>query len=307
MSHHQHLPYSPKLLLLLSSIKFFYGTAWKENHTAIHVYNAIQAGFRAIDTANQRKHYDEQLVGEGLQLAYENGLVRNRLELFLQSKFTHITGQDDHRLPYDKNATIPIQVQQSFQSSCKHLHTDFLDSLILHGPKISRGLHAHDWQAWQAMEQLVNHKQVRYIGISNVNLGQLQELVEYATIKPTFVQNRCYASTGWDQSIRQFCVQHDIIYQGFSLLTANTSLLQPNNHLIQEIIQASDPPHCTPEQIIFKFAYDVGMIPITGTTNTNHMKQDLFALDTLILKYKDKNKSPIKLIEIMASMVEGKI
>src|SRR5688572_9311594 len=82
--------------------RLLYGTAWKEARTSPLVTAALQAGFRGIDTANQRKHYHEVAVGEAVQAAIKEGLVQ-REDLFLQTKFTHIGGQD-HRLPYDPAA-----------------------------------------------------------------------------------------------------------------------------------------------------------------------------------------------------------
>ena len=76
---------------------FLYGTAWKEDRTAALTDLAIRAGFRGIDTANQRRHYFEAGVGEGLAAAYRAGVV-TRADLFLQTKFTYQRGQD-HRLP----------------------------------------------------------------------------------------------------------------------------------------------------------------------------------------------------------------
>src|SRR5687767_7886392 len=93
-----------------------YGTAWKEGLTEELTRAALAAGFRAIDTANQRKHYHEAGVGAALRGAA-------RAELFLQTKFTYRDGQDD-RLPYDPTAPLAAQVQQSFDSSCRHLGTD---------------------------------------------------------------------------------------------------------------------------------------------------------------------------------------
>jgi diketogulonate reductase-like aldo/keto reductase len=111
---------------------FLYGTAWKENRTAALTELALRAGFRAIDTANQRKHYHEAGVGEGLAAAYRAGIV-TRADLFLQTKFTYQRGQD-HRLPYDPAAPLAIQVAQSLASSLEHLGTDHVDSYVLHGP-----------------------------------------------------------------------------------------------------------------------------------------------------------------------------
>ena len=100
---------------------FIYGTAWKKEATTELVRMAVKAGFRAIDTANQPKHYSEVLVGEALEALAGDGISRN--ELFLQTKFTPLNGQDE-RVPYDPQADLKTQVRQSFQSSLEHLKTD---------------------------------------------------------------------------------------------------------------------------------------------------------------------------------------
>src|SRR5438046_9184620 len=87
---------------------FLYGTAWKEDRTQALTELALRAGFRAIDTANQRRHYFEAGVGQGLATAYRAG-VASRADLFLQTKFTYQHAQD-HRLPYDPTATLSVQV-----------------------------------------------------------------------------------------------------------------------------------------------------------------------------------------------------
>ena len=98
---------------------FLYGTAWKEERTEALTRLALEAGFRGIDTANQRRHYFEAGVGAAVAGAIAGGLVR-RDDLFLQTKFTHLRGQD-HRLPYDPDADPATQVRQSFSSSLEHL------------------------------------------------------------------------------------------------------------------------------------------------------------------------------------------
>jgi diketogulonate reductase-like aldo/keto reductase len=245
-----------------------YGTAWKEDRTAPLVGQALAAGFRGIDTANQRRHYHEAAVGEAIQAAIAKGLV-TRDELFLQSKFTFRRGQD-HRLPYDEHAAVAAQVEQSFASSLEHLGTDRLDSLLLHGPSQRIGLTADDWSAWRAMEQIHASGRAAHIGVSNVTREQLEALCQQARIQPSFVQNRCYASTGWDRAVREYCRQHSIVYQGFSLLTANRDVLAS-----AEIARLARQLSRTPAQIIFRFALDVGMLPLTGTSDPRHMREDL--------------------------------
>lgn len=247
---------------------FVYGTAWKESQTQALVTQALQAGFKGIDTACQRKHYHEAGVGEALKSAQID-----RSQLFIQSKYTFQPGQD-HRLPYDPQAPIATQVQQSFETSLKQLHTDYLDSYILHGPMYREGLSELDWEAWRAMEQLCQSGQTRMIGVSNVSASQLKLLVEGAKIPPAFVQNRCYARTKWDVHVRDLCLAHDMLYQGFSLLTANVQHL--NGPLVVQMMQKYQ--RSVP-QLVFRFAMQLGMQPLTGTTSEKHMKEDLAVYD----------------------------
>jgi diketogulonate reductase-like aldo/keto reductase len=246
---------------------FMYGTAWKKQATTRLVLEAVGAGFTAIDTANQLIHYEEALVGEAFQTLAQQGISRD--QLFLQTKFTPANGQD-HRTPYDPRADLTTQVRQSFDSSLAHLHTDYLDSYVLHGPYQRRGLGAADWEVWTAIEGLYESGKVKMIGVSNVSAEQLALLCERAKYKPMVVQNRCYAALGWDKDVREICRAQRIIYQGFSLLTANREVL------IDPDIRAMAARYAVGmAQIIFRFAMQIGMLPLTGTTNLQHMKEDL--------------------------------
>jgi len=248
--------------------RFFYGTAWKEEKTEHLTALALRQGFRAIDTANQRKHYHEVGVGRAVASAIADGMI-SRKALFLQSKFTYQRGQD-HRLPYDPDAPLADQVAQSFERSCQHLQTDYLDSFVLHGPSSKVGINDDDWAVWRAMEDIQTSGRARLLGVSNIALDQLKVLCDGAAVAPRFVQNRCYASTGWDYDMRAFCRQSDIIYQGFSLLTANQiHLKNPALIDIRKRLRMSI------NQIIFAFALARTMVPLTGTSNADHMKHDL--------------------------------
>jgi diketogulonate reductase-like aldo/keto reductase len=136
------------------------------------------------------------------------------------------------------------------------------------------GLTDDDWNAWRAMESIHDSRQTRMLGVSNVSLEQLQLLCQKARVKPSFVQNRCYAITGWDRDVRAFCAANNIVYQGFSLLTANTAALSR-----PEIAAIAKRHGHTIAQITFRFAIEVGMLPLTGTTNPDYMRSDLNIFD----------------------------
>ena len=246
---------------------FMYGTAWKKEATTQLVQLAVASGFTAIDTANQLIHYQEALVGDALLELAKQGVKRE--SLFLQTKFTSVNGQD-HRTPYDVTADLTTQVAQSFDSSLSHLHTDYLDSYVLHGPYYRRGLGKEDWEVWAAIEALYAAGKTRMIGVSNVSAEQLALLCEKARHKPMVVQNRCYAAFGWDQEVRALCRTHNLIYQGFSLLTANREVFT------EPAIRAMAAKYQTGlAQIVFRFSQQIGMLPLTGTTNQQHMTEDL--------------------------------
>jgi diketogulonate reductase-like aldo/keto reductase len=247
---------------------FLYGTAWKEERTAELTELALQVGFRGIDTANQRRHYFEAGVGEGLAAAYRQGIV-TRAEVFLQTKFTFRAGQD-HRLPYDPSARLPVQVEQSLSSSLEHLGTDYVDSFVLHGPVSGHGWTEADAEVWEAMGKERRSGRARRLGVSNVSLLHLQQMKAVHSELPGYVQNRCFAYTGWDREVRRFCREQGIGYQGFSLLTTNLEVV---NH--QQLRQIAMEAEATPAQVVFSFALTLGMLPLTGTSKAEHMAQDL--------------------------------
>jgi diketogulonate reductase-like aldo/keto reductase len=270
---------------------FLYGTAWKEERTPALTELALRTGFRGIDTANQRRHYFEAGVGQGLAAAYRAGVV-TRANLFLQTKFTYQRGQD-HRLPYDPAATLTAQVAQSLASSLEHLGTDYVDSFVLHGPAGYEWTNA-DADVWQAMVKERDAGRTRLLGVSNVSLLHLEQMAAANGEAPAFVQNRCFARLGWDRAVRRFCRDRRIIYQGFSLLTANPEV---EHHPVVAGIAAR--ARATPAQVIFRFAQAVGMLPLTGTSSAVHMKHDLASRDV------EMSTEEVRAIEFLAAPAES--
>jgi diketogulonate reductase-like aldo/keto reductase len=247
-----------------------YGTAWKKAATEQLVSLAIQSGFRGIDTACQPKHYDEAGVGAGVAAGLKMGLTR--ADLYLQTKFTSPSGQDPNRIPYDPKASLTDQISQSVAASLKNLRTDHLDCLLLHSPMPTM---AQTQSAWRVFESFVDSKTIRQLGISNCyNLSDLERLYETARVKPAVVQNRFYAETNYDRDIRDFCLQHQIIYQSFWTLSANPHLLA---HTTMNALASTH--HRTAPQILFRYLTQIGVVPLTGTKSEPHMREDLSIFD----------------------------
>jgi diketogulonate reductase-like aldo/keto reductase len=164
-------------------------------------------------------------------------------------------------------------------SSLDHLATDHVDSYVLHGPSSN-----HDWtdadaEVWEAMRKERDAGHTCVLGVSNVSLRHLQQIASAHAELPAFVQNRCPARLGWDRAVRSFCHEHKIIYQGFSLLTANQEVLQHPLIASLTIASLASSANATPAQIVFSFARAIGILPLTGTTNAEHMKQDIASRD----------------------------
>ena len=246
--------------------RIIYGTAWKKDRTADLVEKAIQAGFRGIDTACQPKHYNEPLVGAALQRIKEHGIEREAL--FLQTKFTPLSGQDPRQVPYDENSPIELQVAQSFEASIKNLQTEYVDSLVLHSPMAP---HTLLMKVWNAMENIQKTGGARQLGISNCyHTEVIRSLYADANVKPAVLQNRFYQETGYDANLRHWCTHHGVIYQSFWTLTANPHVLASNT--VRTIAQKHKK---TEAQIFFRYLSHSGIVPLTGTTSEQHMKEDL--------------------------------
>lgn len=243
-----------------------YGTAWKKERTTELVLKAWLAGFRAFDTACQPNHYNEDGVGQAITELRHLGVRRD--DFYLQTKFTPVGGQNPQDIPYDPQAPLADQVMQSFKVSLRNLKVEYLDALILHSPLSTAEL---TFAAWQELELIQLAGGTRTLGISNCyDLGLLQELYRRAKIKPAIVQNRFYVKSGYDVALRRWCREYNIGYQSFWTLTANARLLR--DPAIESMGAALNK---TPAQILFRYLHQKGVTPLTGTTNPQHMHEDL--------------------------------
>ncbi|KAH9825479.1 aldo-keto reductase (AKR) [Teratosphaeria destructans] len=274
-----------------------YGTAWKKDRTQALVRQAILAGFRGVDTAAQPKHYQERLVGCGLRDGMEQaGLGRG--DIYVQTKFTSVSGQDPKSVPYDLRSSITEQVTTSVASSLRNLaglsgyaEEAFVDCLVLHSPFPTQPQTA---EAWRAMEAHVPHS-ARTLGISNVyHLPTLRWLYEFAIIKPAVVQNRFYRETNYDIAIRAFCAENGMVYQSFWTLTANPQLVR--SKLVGDLAEIVGVSSVV---ALYALVSSLGNVSIlNGTTNARHMVEDLVGLSK-VAAWANTNEGDWKSLQVM--------
>ena len=270
---------------------FLYGTAWKREATSELVCTALSTGFTAVDTANQPKHYREDLVGAGMRQALKDHNIR-REDLYLQTKFTSTSGQDPSSMPYDPKASIPEQVKASVESSLEHLKPtetgsnslgspSYIDTVVLHSPLATID---ETMEAWQTLEDYVPDR-VRNLGISNCNLFTLMDICERATIKPAIIQNRFYPSTRFDIGVRKFCQENSIIYQSFWTLTANPGLVRS-----VEVGQVANRLRISTQAALYCLVLALGnTVILNGTKSRSHMQDDFKALE-LVRAFASQNQ-----------------
>ena len=188
--------------------------------------------------------------------------------MFIQTKFTPIDGQEQSNMPYLASDEIEVQVEKSFETSKKNLHTDFINAYILHSPvypgsKLQR--------VWQKMEEFYDKKEVGQLGISNCyDLDVLKYLFNNAKVKPSIVQNRFYAQSDYDKEIRSFCNENHITYESFWSLTANPNIL--SHEVLQNLALKYEKGVA---EIFYRFLNHINIVPLNGTTSLKHMIEDL--------------------------------
>ena len=128
------------------------------------------------------------------------------------------------------------------------------------------------------MERAVSRGDARQLGLSNVTLRQLRKLSKAATIQPMVVQQRFYHKTGFEREMREWCGRHNVFFQSFWTLTANSKNRPGSDAIISPTFRAlAEKYRVAPEVLFYRFVLGEGMIPMNGTTNLEHMEADLKA------------------------------
>ena len=156
--------------------------------------------------------------------------------------------------------------------SLKNLQVTSVDALLLHGPLET---HERTMEAWRAMERQVELGFVTQLGISNLHdVRRFERIYEEAAVKPRVLQNRFSPQLGHDAEIRLFCQKHGVVYQPFWVLSANGQQLKS-----PAVTAAALAHHVDPEQVLFSYLRQQGAQPLSGTTSTVYMKDNLASSD----------------------------
>jgi alcohol dehydrogenase (NADP+) len=242
------------------------------NHAAAKqaVKVALEVGFRHLDCAELYR--TEGVVGEAMKEAFESGTLK-REELFVTTKVWN----NNHR---------PERVKAAFEASLSRLQLDYLDCYLIHTPfafqpgdefypNNERGEPIYDAEitlieTWQAMEQLVDEGRCRSIGLSDITLPKLKDIVAVARIKPAVVEVECHPYLPeWE--LLEFCQQHGIVLLAFAPLGHGMEPRITDDPVIKAIAERV---HKSPAQVALAWAVQRGTAMLTTSTNAAHIQEN---------------------------------
>jgi diketogulonate reductase-like aldo/keto reductase len=268
------------------------------------VKTALEVGFRHFDCAE--RYRNEQAVGDAMQEVFKGGAIK-REDVFVTTKLWNT----NHR---------PERVRPAFDASCRRLQIDYVDCYIIHtpfaflpgdeqDPRDEHGQVAYDSgvtlvETWRALESLVDGGRCKSIGLSDVTLERLKEIVAVSRIKPAVVQVESHPYLPeWD--LLDFCREHGIVVQAFAPLGHAMEPKVVNDPVIANIAQRI---HKTPAQVALAWAVQRGTAFLTTSTNSRRIREN-FEISALpedaMREIRDNIKTSIRFNSVVGTGVPG--
>jgi diketogulonate reductase-like aldo/keto reductase len=215
---------------------------WKMNDAEAEsaVRSALEAGYRLIDTA--KLYGNETGVGKGVR---GSGIPRE--EIFVTTKLW----------PTDF-----FSPQKGFEESLKKLGLDYVDLYLIHWP-----IPLMPKSVWQALEKIYESKRARAIGVSNYGTGDIEKLLEYASIVPAVNQIQ-FSPFNFEEEILKCCRTHNIQVEAYSPLTRGSHL---TDKTVADIAKKYGK---TPAQVMLRWCLEHGAVPLPKTTHIERIKEN---------------------------------
>ena len=237
---------------------------------------ALEVGFRHLDCAE--RYRNEEAVGDVMQAAFSEGTIR-REDVFVTTKLWNT----NHR---------PERVKPAFDASCQRLQIDYVDCYLIHtpfaflpgddqDPRDERGQVIYDSgvtliETWRALERLVDDGQCRSIGLSDITLEKLREIVAVARIKPAVVQVESHPYLPeWE--LLDFCREHGIVLLAFAALGHASEPKVLDDPVITAVARRVNK---TPAQVALAWAVQRGTAFLTTSTKPDRIREN-FEISTL--------------------------
>jgi diketogulonate reductase-like aldo/keto reductase len=249
-----------------------FGTLFRDlSVTTQAVKAALEAGFRHFDCAE--RYRNEEQIGVAFKEVLDEGQIR-REDLFITTKLWNT----NHR---------PERVLPAFEASCRRLQVDYIDCYLIHtpfafqpgdnqDPRDEEGHVIYDngvtlIETWRALERLVDEGRCGAIGLSDITLEKLREIVAVARIKPAVVQVESHPYLPeWE--LLEYCKQHGIIVLAFAPLGHG---MQPNVLEDPVITQIATRVQKTPAQVALAWSVQRGVAFLTTSATPSHIQENI--------------------------------
>lgn len=219
-----------------------------ENECEEAVMNAIQSGYRLIDTA--AAYGNEEAVGRAIK---QSDVKRD--ELFITTKLW-IT-ETNYEL-----------AKKGFERSLEKLGLDYLDLYLIHQP------YNDYYGAWRALEELYNEGKIRAIGIDNFTNDKVADFVFFNKIKPAVNLVECNAFYQRKEEC-EYLKKQNIQMQAWSPLSAGQNRLFEN----ETLIDIAKNHNKTVAQVVLRWLIQRGIVPIVKSSNLSRMKENIDVFD----------------------------
>lgn len=229
------------------------------------VFGAIKSGYRMIDCASV--YQNEDRIGDVLQRIFTETDIK-RDDLFITSKVWN----DMHR-----------KVVTSCEKSLKDLQLDYIDLYLVHWPfpnyhapgcggdsrnPDSKPFSKEEFiDTWRQCEELVDRGLVRYIGMSNMTIRKLKEVLPECRIKPAALEMECHPSFQQPE-LFEYAVNHNIVPIGYCPIGSPSRPERDRtaediaDTQMPEIVEIAEVHNVHPAIICLKWAVQRGQIPI---------------------------------------------
>jgi diketogulonate reductase-like aldo/keto reductase len=268
------------------------------------VKTALEAGYRHFDCAE--RYRNEQAIGEAMQEVFKVGAIK-REDVFITTKLWNT----NHR---------PERVKPAFDASCRRLQIDYADCYIIHtpfafrpgdeqDPRDEHGQVVYDSgvtlvETWRALEDLVDGGNCKSIGLSDITLERLKEIVAVSRIKPAAVQVESHPYLPeWD--LLDFCREHGIVVQAFAPLGHAMEPKVLDDPVITNIAKRINK---TPAQVALAWAVQRGTAFLTTSTNLGRIQEnfDITALpESAMREIRDNIKTSVRFNSVVGTGVPG--
>lgn len=277
-----------------------YASAYKRHQTAELVERAFRAGFRGVDTASgegnrfnetgasrDNDHYLHIVmrflgVGEALRNAVASmPLLKPSDGFFVQVKVHHVSApKKGVEAPSAEEAAqgAADRVTRAVRHGLRAIGIRQAGALLLRGPsndaRRSDVLSPADVAAWRALQGLAEGGVTSLIGVCNFSPKLLEQLLALDGPRCRIHQTKLRADRAWGREDRSFALAHDLLVQAPGLVSGNRPALDRG----REVQKIASSHGISPEQATLKFALQLGVVPVVGSTSALHVRDDLAAL-----------------------------